>query len=79
MKTIALLGLVASLLTAAPAFADTAGTSGLCGPDGPEAYNRPGGYCEILGANASLSEPTTERTAGNIPDAPDPCEFACKK
>lgn len=77
MKTIVVLGLVASLLTAAPTFAETGGADGLCGPNGPEAYNRPGGYCDILRANGSLSGPAGgETNAGApVPEAPDywPC------
>jgi hypothetical protein len=59
MKTIAVLALVASLLTAAPAFAVAPGPDGLCGPDAPDAYKRPGGYCDTVG-KGSLSLPITD-------------------
>ena len=55
MKTIAVLAIVASLLATAPSFAATADADSLCGPHGPESYQRPGGYCETIGANRSLS------------------------
>jgi hypothetical protein len=61
MKTIAVLALVASLLTAAPAFAVAPGADGLCGPNGPETYQRPGGYCDTIVANGSLSLPIPSR------------------
>ena len=57
MKTISVLALVASLLTVAPALAVAPGSDGLCGPDAPDAYKRPGGYCETLD-QGSLSLPT---------------------
>lgn len=60
MKKIIALALVAASLTAfpvaTPAFAVDTGISALCGPDGPEAYKRPGGYCEQIGSNSSLVE-----------------------
>jgi hypothetical protein len=59
MKTIAVLALVASLLTAAPALAVAPGPDGLCGPDAPDAYKRPGGYCDTLDQGGSLSLPIT--------------------
>ena len=59
MKTIIALALSTVVLGAAPAFADT-GSSALCGPNGPEGYKRPGGYCEQLGKNSSLVEPGAE-------------------
>ena len=58
MKTISVLALVASLLTAAPAFAVAPGSDGLCGPDAPDAYKRPGGYCDTL-EQGSISGPTS--------------------
>ena len=39
--------LVASLL-AAPGIAQASSTDKLCGPDAPEGYKRPGGYCDII-------------------------------
>jgi hypothetical protein len=83
MKTILVLGLVASILTAAPAFAVTQGADGLCGPDAPESYKRPGGYCEMLQLSGSLSQPLGGGTleAGLVPEGedPDPCAVACTK
>ena len=55
MKILTVLAFVAGVLTAAPALAAAPGANGLCGPDAPEAYKRPGGYCEAIGANRSLS------------------------
>ena len=55
MKILTVLAFVAGVLTAAPALAAAPGANGLCGPDAPEAYKRPGGYCEAIGANGSLS------------------------
>ncbi len=52
-KLIALILIGSVLGTAAPAFAAGA-TDPLCGPGGPEAYKRAGGYCEQIGANDSL-------------------------
>lgn len=59
-KIIALALMTASLAAfpvATPAFAVDTSISALCGPDGPEAYKRPGGYCEQIGSNNSLVEP----------------------
>jgi hypothetical protein len=70
MKTISVLALVAGLLTAAPAFAATPGSDGLCGPDAPDAYKRPGGYCDTLD-HGSLSLPTTGRSA-EVPQDGEP-------
>jgi hypothetical protein len=66
MKTIVILGLVAGLLTAAPAFA-AADTDALCGPGGSEVHQRPGGYCEMLLRNGSLSLPGTNAAEGVLP------------
>ncbi len=59
-KTIAL-ALVAASFAAfpvtTPAFAVDTDISPLCGPDAPEAYKRPGGYCEQIGSNNSLFTP----------------------
>lgn len=65
MKTIIVLGLVAGMLTAVPAFAGAAATDGLCGPNAPEVYTRAGGYCDLIGGNGSLSLPV-----GNSADVP---------
>lgn len=54
---IALATLVAAtaLPVAAPAFAmDASKISEKCGPDGPESYKRPGGYCEQIGQTQSI-------------------------
>ena len=56
MNKIFLAGLVAGLLTT-QAFANS---PDICGPDGPEAYKRAGGYCETVRANGSLSETSTQ-------------------
>jgi hypothetical protein len=60
MKNIIALALVAASLTAfpvaTPAFAVDTGLSALCGPDAPEGYKRPGGYCDQIGSNNSLLE-----------------------
>ena len=58
-KIIALLLVSATLVASAPAFAGDTSTSPLCAPDAPEAYKRPGGYCEQIASNKSLV-PTTE-------------------
>lgn len=46
--------LLSTSLAAAPAvfpsFASDARISAKCGPDAPEGYKRPGGYCEQIGA-----------------------------
>ncbi|WP_423066000.1 acid shock protein [Devosia sp. CN2-171] len=55
-KLIALVLVGATLFVSAPAFAVDTSISALCGPDGPESYKRPGGYCEQIGANQSLLE-----------------------
>lgn len=73
MKTIAILGLLAGMLTAAPAFAAT-GNDSLCGPGGSDVHQRPGGYCETLLGNGSLSLPGTNSAEGVLPpDDEDEC------
>lgn len=47
------------VLAAAPAMALT--TAEKCGPDGPEVYKRPGGYCEQVNAGSMGSEVNTDR------------------
>lgn len=56
-KIIALTFLAASALAmpAAPAFANSS-VDRLCGPDAPEGYKRPGGYCEQIDSTSSLVE-----------------------
>ena len=54
--TLALLATaLAAFPIATPSFAVDASISAKCGPDGPEAYKRPGGYCEQIGASSSVS------------------------
>jgi len=58
-KTIALALLAASIVAfpvATPSFAFDASKSTLCGPDAPEGYKRPGGYCDTITENKSLLE-----------------------
>ena len=50
-----LLASAAAFPVAAPAFADSTNDA-LCGPDGPEGYKRPGGYCEQINSKGSLVE-----------------------
>ena len=58
MKTIIALALATTIIAGAPlaatqAFAVDSSISKLCGPDAPEAYKRPGGYCEQISDNKS--------------------------
>ena len=55
-KIIALVLVGTTLVMSAPAFAVDTSISTLCGPDGPEAYKRPGGYCEQIGNNDSQAK-----------------------
>jgi hypothetical protein len=63
MKKILVLSLM--LAMAAPfggvsvALADSS-TDPLCGPDAPEGYKRPGGYCDQLDSKGSLNKGTEE-------------------
>lgn len=59
-KLFALVLVGATLVVSAPAFAVDTSISALCGPDGPESYKRPGGYCEQIGSNES-NAPTSDR------------------
>jgi len=57
-KIIAVTLLVASTAVfpvAAPALANSS-IDRLCGPDAPEGYKRPGGYCEQIDSNKSLND-----------------------
>ncbi|OEO32446.1 hypothetical protein VW23_011530 [Devosia insulae DS-56] len=68
-KTIALALLAASIVAfpvATPSFAFDASKSTLCGPDAPEGYKRPGGYCQTITENKSLIE-TEEGCAPYVP------------
>lgn len=57
MHKILALALVTASLSAFPAALPSfAADTGVCGPDGPEAYKRPGGYCEQLANKGSLIE-----------------------
>jgi len=56
-KTIALALVAASLAAfplATPSFAVDTANSALCGPDAPEGYKRPGGFCDQLNEKGSL-------------------------
>jgi hypothetical protein len=70
MKNILALALVAASLTAfpiaTPAFAGDTSLSPLCGPEAPEAYKRPGGFCDQIGSNSSLLEPQEEECYYNL-------------
>ena len=58
-KIIALTLLATSLVAfpvATPSFAFDTSKSTLCGPDAPEGYKRPGGFCETITENKSLIE-----------------------
>lgn len=46
---------LAAFPAATPSFAVDPRTSPLCGPDAPEGYKRPGGYCEQIAATSSVS------------------------
>lgn len=58
MRTLTSLALVAASIiafpVATPTLAVDTSISAKCGPDGPESYKRPGGYCDQIGANHSL-------------------------
>lgn len=60
MQKIIALALVATSLVAfpvaTPSFALDTSNNSLCGPDAPEGYKRPGGYCESIEENKSLFE-----------------------
>ncbi len=62
MKNIVTLALVAASLVAfpvaTPAFAIDKSISPHCGPDAPESFRRPGGYCDQIGSNKSLNDGT---------------------
>lgn len=51
----AIAAIVVAVPAATPAFAVDTRISEKCGPDAPEAYKRPGGYCEQIGANQSTA------------------------
>lgn len=66
MKKIIALALLTSFIgAAAPAFAQNA-NDGLCGPDGPEAYKRPGGYCEQVGKSLLTSDNDDQATSAPV-------------
>ena len=54
-KIIALVLVGTTLFASAPASAVDTSISKLCGPDAPEAYKRPGGYCEQIASNESAA------------------------
>jgi hypothetical protein len=55
--------------TVTPAFADSSNDR-LCGPDAPEGYKRPGGYCEQIDKKGSLmdNEGCSYRLPANLVD-----------
>jgi hypothetical protein len=59
MKKILVLGLMLAMAApfggASVALADSS-TDSLCGPDAPEGYKRPGGYCDQIDSKGSLFE-----------------------
>lgn len=60
MKKLFTAAFAASVLLAGPGTIVTAGSAfaqSQCGPDAPEAWRRPGGYCDFIGAGNSLSGP----------------------
>jgi hypothetical protein len=60
LRTITLLALISSTAFAfTPVLAVDTANSALCGPDAPEGYKRPGGYCEQIGTK-SLASGNTE-------------------
>ena len=66
MKTIIALALATTIIAGAPlavtqAFAVDTSISKLCGPDAPEAYKRPGGYCEQIGENEAPASESANR------------------
>jgi len=50
-----LIASVGAIPSVTPAFADSSNDP-LCGPDAPEGYKRPGGYCEQIDNKGSLVE-----------------------
>jgi hypothetical protein len=76
MKTIVLLGLVASLL-AAPGIAHAGTTDKLCGPDAPEGYKRPGGYCDIIRGHSFPGSSTAGESDPAMPPPAEPVEGVC--
>jgi hypothetical protein len=56
LLSVTLFALVASTgLVLTPALAVDTSISDKCGPDAPEGYKRPGGYCEQIGSNGLLT------------------------
>ncbi len=52
-------------MAAAPAMAMTIAEK--CGPDGPEVYKRPGGFCEMVGSNDSLASERNDEPKYELP------------
>jgi len=50
-----LIASVGAMPTVTPAFADSSNDH-LCGPDAPEGYKRPGGYCDQIDNKGSMME-----------------------
>lgn len=67
---------VAMLGSAFPVAAVDNSISALCRPGAPEAYSRPGGYCEIIASNKSLMPPGTPCPVGMYPN-PNPPPKGC--
>jgi hypothetical protein len=59
-KFVAIAFAALSLMAAPAAFVGTSSgalAQAVCGPDVPETWKRPGGYCEQLGAGSLVEEP----------------------
>jgi hypothetical protein len=72
LRTITLLALISSTAFAfTPALAVDAKNSALCGPDAPEGYKRPGGYCDQLGAKSLASSDSQSAESPFANDGPE--------
>lgn len=60
MKTFLTAAFVLSSLLMAPGVTTTASAQTSCGPGVPEAWNRPGGFCDQIQSGKSLSLPGNE-------------------
>lgn len=60
-----------TLFGLSPALAVDASISAKCGPDAPEGYKRPGGYCEQIGANSLLSSDSKGAEQNGPDDGPE--------
>ncbi len=69
---ITVLALISSTsLGLTPALAADSSTSPLCGPDAPEGYKRPGGYCEQIGTNSLASSDSQGTDESVFVDGPE--------